>query len=295
MVNIPLLKTVGNSVDTIRLGTRSRPHHLSGTDIIQTDYGRLRVLDTGGQKPVILNVPDGPNVIEHHQVLVKKLSKNYRVICFELPGIGFSYPTLNHDYSLARSAKIVLTLMDTLNVERATLCFSCSNSFYAIKAAEIAPHRFTHLFLSQTPSLDAMKHWMNATIPKVLTYPLVGQITNAFTEKKLARAWYKMALPKQTNKTDYERKALNSLRTGGCFCLAGLVQGLLPELNQTLTQLSVPSTQIWGKKDYSHRNTDNRSLLDHLPNCELIEFNDCGHFPELEATKTYIQLINERL
>ena len=185
--------------------------------------------------------------------------------------------------------------MEVLKVDKAALSFSCSNGFYAIKAAQIAPEKFTHLFLAQTPSLHAMKNWTDTTIPKILTYPIIGQLTNALIEKRLAKTWYKAALPKDTNKTEYQNKALKSLQNGGCFCLSGLVQGLSFELNSTLRLLDVPSTQIWGRKDFSHRKTDNKTILEHLPNCEIIEFEKCGHFPELEATDDYIRLVNERL
>jgi pimeloyl-ACP methyl ester carboxylesterase len=73
------------------------------------------------------------------------------------------------------------------------------------------------------------------------------------------------------------------------------VQGISHELNSTLELLDIPCTQVWGKKDFSHRMTDNTSILKHLPNCEIIEFENCGHFPELEATGDYVKLINERL
>jgi hypothetical protein len=44
-------------------------------------------------------------------------------------------------------------------------------------------------------------------------------------------------LPKSTDKTEYERIALNALNEGGCFCLSGLVQGLGRELNSPLEQI----------------------------------------------------------
>lgn len=286
---------IGNFVDTIRLGKSKLQANKCDAQLIETNYGILRVLDTKGNKPVIVSVPDGPNVIEHHQNLIEKLSVNFRVICFEFPGLGFSFPTFEHDYSFERSAKILLQLMDTLKVERAALCFSCSNGFYAIKAAEIAPERFSYLFLTQTPSLHSMKNWTDLIIPKILRYPIVGQLVNSFTEKKLASIWYKTALPKSTDKKEYQHRALNSLRSGGCFCLSSLVQGLTRELNSPLKQTKVPATQIWGKLDYSHRKTDNKSILEHLPNCEIIEFSNCGHFSELESTENYIKLVNERL
>jgi pimeloyl-ACP methyl ester carboxylesterase len=285
----------GNFIDTIRLGKSKLPNSKMKVQLIETDYGKLRVLDTKGNKPVIINVPDGPNIIEHHQTLIEKLSVNFRVICFEFPGLGFSFPTIEHDYSFERSAKILLQLMDILQVEKAALCFSCSNGFYAIKAAEIVPERFTYLFLTQTPSVHSMKEWTDLTIPKILTYPIIGQLINSFTEKKLARIWYKTALPKSTDKTEYENIAFNSLHNGGCFCLSSLVQGLTKQLNSSLKQTKVPSTQIWGKKDYSHRKTDSKSIFEHLPNCEIIEFDNCGHFPELESIENYVRLVNERL
>jgi pimeloyl-ACP methyl ester carboxylesterase len=146
----------GNFVDTFRLRVRKIPTSWNSMKLVETNYGKLRVLDTLGKKPTIISVPDGPNVIEHHLDLIRKLSINFRVICFELPGVGFSYPSLAHDYSFERSAKIILDLMELLKVDRAALSFSCSNGFYAIKAAQLAPEKFTHLFLAQTPSIHSM-------------------------------------------------------------------------------------------------------------------------------------------
>ena len=285
----------GNFIDVIRLQFRQLPTQQANIRLIDTDYGKLRVLDTGEQKPILINVPDGPNVIEHHEDLITRLSKNYRVICFELPGTGFSYPIGSHDYTLEKSANILLNLMDVLKIERAVLAFSCSNGFYAIKAAQLHPERFIHLFLAQTPSLLSMKNWVKKTIPKILTYPIAGQLINAFLEKKLAYNWYRAALPRTTDKTEYQHKALNALQNGACFCLSGLVQGLKKDLNASLQSLEIPATQIWGNQDFSHRETDPTSLLEHLPNCELVRFENCGHFPELENTIDYVKLINERV
>ncbi len=62
-----------------------------------------------------------------------------------------------------------------------------------------------------------------------------------------------------------------------------------------LNVLEVPATIVWGTKDYTHRKTDKNSILEHLPNCEIIEFENCGHFPELEDTNRYVGLLNEKL
>lgn len=138
-----------------------------------------------------------------------------------------------------------------------------------------------------------MNKWTENAIPKVLKRPIIGQIANMFSEKKFAKIWYKYALPKHTDKSQYQKKALHALNNGGCFCLASLVQGLSKEIDSTLKVLEVPATLIWGSKDFTHKNTDKQAILEHLPNCEIIEFDDCGHFPELENTDRYLSLINE--
>ncbi len=286
----------GNFIDNFRCNLKKIPADFgSQIDFISTDYGKIRIFDTKGDKPVILNVPDGPNVIEHHENLIAKLSERFRVVCFELPGVGFSYPNRKYDYSSDNAAKLIVNLLDILKIERATLSFSCSNGFYAIKTAELFPQRISRLFLSQTPSLHSMKPWVETNIPKLLRYPVLGQIMNSFAEKKLARIWYKNALPKTTDRNEYEAKSANALNNGGCFCLSSLVQGLGRETDSVMKVSDIPATLIWGTKDYSHRRTDNRTIIEHLSDCEIIEFDNCGHFPELEDTDRYVNLVNERL
>jgi pimeloyl-ACP methyl ester carboxylesterase len=283
----------GFFIDNIRFKFNGTPSKwTNNAKLLSTDYGEIRVLDTGSKKPVILSVPDGPNMIEHHENLISQLSNNFRVICFELPGIGFSYPNSKYDYSLEKSAKLIINIMDILKIERAMFSFSCSNGFYAIKTAELYPERVSQLLLSQTPSLHAMNDWTVNAIPKLLRYPIVGQVVNSFSEKKLAKIWYNYALPKTTDNSNYKKIALHNFHNGGCFCLSSLVQGLSKEINNTLKVLEVPSTLIWGNKDYTHRATKSDSIKAHLPNCNIVEFTECGHFPELENTKKYVSLLN---
>jgi pimeloyl-ACP methyl ester carboxylesterase len=42
-----------------------------------------------------------------------------------------------------------------------------------------------------------------------------------------------------------------------------------------------------GNKARSHRHTDFKSLRDHVPSAEIIKFQECGHFPDLERPQEY--------
>lgn len=286
----------GNFIDNIRYRWKSQGPLTDGYSYLETDFGTIRLFDTKENKPVILNVPDGPNVIEHQLPLIKELSKQYRVVCFEYPGMGFSYPNHKFDYSFKSGGNLAVQVMDILKIPKAALLFTCSNGFYAMQAASDFPDRFSHIFLGQTPSTAAMVNWTKSTIPGILKIPVIGQLSNASMAKKFAGVWYKYALPKNHPEFDsYVQTAQQSIGKGGCFCLSSLVQGLQKDIKTPITVANVPTTLIWGAKDYTHRNTDSASIKQHIKHCEIIEFEHCGHFPELEQMKSVVQLIKERV
>lgn len=283
----------GNYIDSILTFTRGRSKQERSLQsksmrLLTTQAGTLRVLDTGGTKQPLLIVADGPCVIEHYTDLIDLLSSDFRIVCFDLPGFGFSYPALNYDFSLSQTAEAVVELMDILNITCAALAFTCANGFVALYIAKHYPQRVSHLILGQTPSFQAMRQWDERIIPKVLHVPYIGQLIMAGLARKASASWYDIALPANTTqKTQFVKLADQILKSGGCFCLASLVQGLSRTQDAELAEVSVPTLLIYGNKDRSHRHTDFTSLRDHVPSAEIIKFQDCGHFPDLERPQEY--------
>lgn len=261
------------------------------TRMVTTPVGAVRVFDSQSPKPCVVFVPDGPNVIEHYGALISLLSQQLRVICFDMPGFGFSLPEPTYTHSLDQGASAVIGVLDALDIERTTLAFSCANGFYALRAAQLAPHRIDSLFLSQTPSLQAIRAWADRVIPWPIRVPVLGQTVAWLARHKTAYAWYDIALPRTTDRGPYRRVAHDALSSGGCFCLAGVVQGLTRESLVALKDFDVPCSMIWGARDSSHRHTHADSLLGCVPKAKIISFDDCGHFPDLEQPERYAQLL----
>ena len=186
-------------------------------NILDTDSGKIRVQDTGGSKPALVMVPDGPCVIEHFEILITELSSHFRVVCFDMPGFGFSYPEFSYDFGIDKSAKVVISVLDVLNIERATLSFSCVNGHVAIATAKSYPERVSRLVLAQTPSIDVMKNqWVDRNVPKPVKIPFVGQVINAAMSKTFASKWYEVALPKSSPyKESIVNHSLIALQSGG--------------------------------------------------------------------------------
>ncbi|HEU4497413.1 MAG TPA: alpha/beta hydrolase, partial [Flavobacterium sp.] len=119
---------------------------------------------------------------------------------------------------------------------------------------------------------------------------------NLVSSKKLAKTWYQYALPKHSiQRPDFVRTSHECLARGGCFCVSSLVQGLMAEEKTVLEMNGVPATLVWGAKDFSHRMTDKHTIKNHIKDCEIVEFKNCGHFPELEDAGKFVKLISEKI
>ena len=261
------------------------------TRYLEAAAGRIRVFDSGGTLPPVLFVPDGPNVIEHYARLFPLLTPHLRVVCFDMPGFGFSLPSVDYAHSLDQGAVNVIAVLDALKIESATLAFSCGNGFYALRTAKLAPQRIASLFLSQTPSLAAMRRWTDRIVPDLLRVPVLGQLLMWFTRKRAAHGWYDIALPRSTDREPFRAPARSALACGACFSLASVVQGLLRASDDAIGVVATPCTLVWGARDHSHKHTPAASLRDCVPHAELVQFDDCGHFPDLEQPERYAHLL----
>lgn len=291
---------LGSRLDHLltRISTRHRQLPAGGilpTRHLDTPVGRVRVFDSGSSHPCVVFAPDGPNVIEHYETLAGLLARKARVVCFDLPGFGHSLPSPTYGHSLDDGASAVLGVLDALGIGQASLAFSCANGFYALRAARRAPRRIARLFLCQTPSMAAMHAWKDRVIPWPIRVPVLGQAAIWLARKRSADGWYHTALPRATPRQPFQETARRAFDHGACWCLAGITQGLTREKTDALRGVDTPCTLVWGTKDRSHRHTNPESLRDLVPGAEIVRFEDCGHFPELEQPQRFAALVGERM
>lgn len=276
---------------------RAARHWPDGMRWLETAVGPVRVRDTGGDRPPVVFAPDGPCTVEHYDALVALLRDDFRVVVFDLPGFGFSAPDRSYGHGLAEGGRVVAAVLVALELPPATLALSCVNGFYAMAAARLTPERVARLVLCQTPDLAAMKKWAARTIPSPIETPLIGQLLNYLSRRRLARIWLRMAVADEARQPAFLATADDGLRQGGCYCLAGVVQGMLTTRDDdALLQVpaDIPVTLVWGRSDPTHRRTDPQSLRAHCPHLEVVTFDDAGHLPDLEAPERYAALLRDR-
>ncbi len=278
----------GTFID-ILLTLPRRSHTKTGPyKMVSTSAGDLSYLDTGGMKPVILMTPDAPCIIAHHLELIEELSHDFRVVCFEMPGSGLSFPKAGYSFTVAETANAMLDLMNALKIDRAILNFTCVNGLHAMNFSKRFPDRVSHLVLGQVPSVEGMKSWTDYNIPKPLRIPVVGQIVGRAAVGKLSDKWFSVSLPRPSDHREtFTKLSRKSLATGGCFCLASIVQGAMRSPNADMLGTRQPTLMIYGNQDYSHRHTNFENVKESIPHALTVEFSGCGHFPNLERPKVF--------
>jgi len=263
--------------------------------MIETRWGVLRVRVRGEvSRPAVVLSPDPPCVIEHQEALVEELSKDHFVITFEMPGFGFSKSKAGFVYTIEQGAEVIIDLLGYFKVTKAVLALTCITGFSGLRAAKLRPDLVSHLVLGQTPSIDEEKKWVRRVdLRGVLRLPVVGQLLVNALKTRVAETWFRSALPRGADPQALTAIAVRSFKNGARFSLGSGLRSFFNEADSDGLRPSQPLCLIWGLADRTHRSTDKRSLARQLPHSCVVEFKDCGHFPDLERPLEFAKAIRD--
>lgn len=260
------------------------------TRTIVTSNSRLRIRDSGGNNQALIFLCDPPITIEAYDELIASFQPDYRVVVIELPCFGLSKISNESALSFKGAVLEVEQAIALLNLDACILFGPCVCGFVATELTARAKLPIKGLILMQTPDKQGMLSWVGRMDPKgLLRVPILGQLIIKFTARRTSKFWLKFATAKEFDSTGLVQSSDLVLANGGGYPLASMLQ--LWTNGTKDANLDIPSLVIWGKQDRSHRQTLATSTHKHVPNAELIEFSDCGHFTELEQPKKFASAI----
>ncbi|MFO0553209.1 MAG: alpha/beta fold hydrolase [Polyangiaceae bacterium] len=235
---------------------------------------------------------DGPAVVFVHglvgdfshfeHVAVRLAAHGHRVIGVDLPGCGSSHKRRgSHD--IGGYARDVLTLLDHLGLERASLVGHSAGGAVVAEAALRAPNRVSRLGLLSSAGLRrfpkpmrvaaraVVRPWLLERTLERLAMPLLDLVfveRNAYTEK-----FVRDALDRPVYPTNME--------------MARVMSDLVPELVTASVldraqHFAMPVLAIWGETDKLVPPESARILRDKLKNGVLRVLPRCGHMPMIE-------------
>ena len=258
--------------------------------VIETPNCSIRVRDTGGSNQALIFLCDPPVTVEAYDELIACFQPQYRVIVIELPAFGLSRISNASALTFEGALQETEEVIKSMNLDSCILFGPCICGFLAAELVDRTMLPIKGLVLMQTPSKEDMVSWVKRVDPKgLLRVPLIGQLLVRLTARRMARYWIRYASAKNFDSTNLVKVSDHVLARGGGYPLSSMLQ--LWSKGTKNSNLNVPALSIWGKQDRSHKETASASTCKHVPNAEVIEFSNCGHFTELEQPKQFANAV----
>jgi pimeloyl-ACP methyl ester carboxylesterase len=246
-------------------------------DLVDAGGARFRVRVSGTGGPTIVIAPDPPNVIEHLDALVRALAARHRVVCVEMPGFGFSSAPPGFDFSTRSTADSLGALLDVLGLAPYAIALPCVAGLAGATLAASRPDIVSHFIGVQSPGLVGAKAWARRVDPGLLRLRGVGQAVVLATRRRLARAWFDVALADEEHRAAFVAGVNDAYDRGATYPLASALQAIARE--QSAPRPPQPSLLVWGGRDRTHKRTEKTELC---PDARLVVLERASHFPDLE-------------
>jgi pimeloyl-ACP methyl ester carboxylesterase len=269
--------------------SRSRP----GIPFVDVGPAVMRCRVSGSGAQTIAFAADPPVVIEQYDELVSLLEERFRVVVFEVPGFGFSLPTVRLRFDFESMTALAETFLVRLGFGPYVLAYPCVTAYSAVALASRAPALVSHLVLIQAPSWAEELRWKMGRDPRgILSTPVLGQLALQLLKRRRAPAWFTAALGSPALVSQFAEQTDWAFRNGACFCLASAFQRFLVG-DPSLPPVRQPTLIVWGDRDRSHAGTDKSSTWVYAPHASEVRIEPAGHFPELEAAPTFAHALQE--
>lgn len=263
-----------------------------GERYVDVDGLRLCYQDSGEGDPLVI-FPGLGTSIDFWQLVIPELARHYRVVAVDPPGHGKSDKP-DVPYELTWMADRLVSFLDAIAVEKATLMGGSLGGHLAVLVARSHPERVERLILmgscgawSKTgpiAHLGLVTLWHDPIVVDhmrrnwpTIYWDIVGKHTPV--SERLFR--YQMAL----------RASLEDYWPEGRAASRALKSIFYTYTRPDIACIDVPTLLIWGDDDRIHLLSEGLYFREHLPQARLVVVPDSYHEVMLDQPETFIQLV----
>ena len=277
-------------------------HHADRSRFVEVDGVRVHYQEAGERGAPVLVLVHGFLVSNFvwRDVLVPLAERGFHVVAPDLVGFGFSDKPADAEYTVDAQARMIVRLLDELEIGRATLVGSSYGGAVAATVALEHPERVARLVLVGAVCNDNLKRHpvlrlvATRAVGDVLSPPLLD--LRYFLRRKLGRfdraadgdrlrAEQKVRgrhLPLRA--ADTQRAMLNTLRRWSAARVTRDAHLLRP-----------PTLLVWGEDDEDTPLGDGQTLHRLIPGSRLLVFPGVGHLPQEEVPQAFTEVVAEFL
>jgi pimeloyl-ACP methyl ester carboxylesterase len=225
-------------------------------------------------------------------------------VAVDLLGLADSAKPADGDYSIPAQANRILAFADALRLGRFTLIgHSMGGQIALYTAAVLAPERLVRLMDVAGVSTGTLEAY-----PRRVTLPRMQMAENRVWLWNFSRwlagfypvarfeynPWFYHfgAVPYAEWAIDRQYAMQPGMHHSATRCGEAI---LACDLSNSLGKISAPTLVIFGDKDRVVPVSEGQTVRRLVPGSRMIQIENCGHFPMLEAQERYLDLLREFL
>ncbi len=265
--------------------SQSRYAMIAGLKIHYKDEGLKRA-----DAPVLLLVHGSSSTLKTWDAMVPLLKAHYRVIRYDVPGLGLSDDVPDAAIAATTPAEIAEGLLTRLGVKKATVVGVSSGGTLGVFLAAKRPDLVERLVISNAPSdpvdtshLVLTKAWSDAQARAKANGYQDADYWSQFLAF-FAGDSTRIDQPTRLHFYDFNR------RTAHKNFIAMIAKvGDAPKARAAMAAVKTPTLLIWGGSDPLLPTSAGRTLYSYLGNAEpaLVYLPDVGHFPPIETPERF--------
>lgn len=257
--------------------------------LLELDGQRISVERAGQGEPLVLLHGFGESTLAYASVL-PALAERFSVIAIDLNGFGFTErPKDRASYTLAGQARLVLSVLDHLRLDRVRLAGHSYGGGLALYLASRHPERIERLLLiDNTLPLYASQRrkslfrWRWLAGMAAHTFALRDRVI----EKGLREAYFDDTRVTPELVQSYAERLRIEGVTDAFFGLVGPSEE--PPFRIDLASVETPTLVLWGAEDRLIEAQAAEKTSSQLPAARFVVLPACGHTPMEECPEAFL-------
>ena len=230
------------------------------------------------------------------KVFLDLAAAGFRVIAVDLLGYGYSGKPRNVEYTIDGQARVLMQLLERLNIERAVIVGSSYGGAVAATCALDYPRQVEKLVLVGTVNNNRP---LDFTLMRVFGTPLVGDVVSPLLigSRRLLRMRMKRVYDRHSwvldeRRVDARHRPLRAAGTQRAI-IRTVREWNAERISRDAHLIQQPTLLLWGENDREIPLADGERLRDEISGSRLFVFLNCGHLPHEEYPEAFTKLVSE--
>ena len=230
------------------------------------------------------------------QVFLPLADAGFRVIAIDLPGYGYSDKPNDGRYTIDAQAHAVVSLMDRLGLEEATIVGASYGGAIAATIALDYPERVSRLVLVGAVSSDEPRKKL---LLRILRLPLIGDIATPLflgsswvLRKRMEQMYRRIGTALDERMLAARHHLLATANTHRAM-IRTVRRWNANRIQREAHLIRQPTLIAWGEDDTHIPLSEAFRLRDAIPSARLIVFRNCGHLPPTEYPEKFVEVVRD--